>query len=264
MSRITQKGQGAPLSLVANGSVQTSTDANLATLVGTRYDLSDGREVMLVSVGATAISTAGVLLQDRAIVANHQSCTVATYTAPSANGNVPPSALVAIGATALVANEYQGGFAMVIAGPGIGSTLKIAANGSHVASATQASLTFEEAPSAALTTSSLLSLIPPHGANVVVMPTTPTGAVAGVSVSPIAAGIAANATSGTPSFGFVTTKGLCSVLSDATVASVGQSIAPSVTTAGSVTLASTGTLATIGYANATAISAQARSVFLNV
>ena len=62
MSRITQRGATGALSLQANGSFQTSTDGNLATLVGTRWDLSDGREVMFVSVGATAITNGSLAL----------------------------------------------------------------------------------------------------------------------------------------------------------------------------------------------------------
>ena len=72
MSRITQKGATSPLALVANGTFQTSTDASLATLVGTRFDTSDGRELMLVQAGSVAV-VPGKLYQDAALVANHQN-----------------------------------------------------------------------------------------------------------------------------------------------------------------------------------------------
>lgn len=262
MSTISQKGASGALSLQAGGSYPVSTDGNLVTLLGTRWDLSDGREVMLVSNGATAIQTAGLLCQDAAITPNHQNMTVVSFTAYSATGNIPASAVVTLGATAVAANQYQGGFAVINAGPGIGQTLRIASQ-SAATSASNATITFEDAPNTALTTSSKVSLIPPHGANVVVFPNTPTGAAVGVTLYPLAAGAVAGSTSGTYTIGFVTSKGLTSLLSDAAVASVGQSVSPSVTTVGGGTVGG-GTGAVIGYANQTAVSAEARTVFVNL
>jgi len=264
MSRITQKGQSAPLSLNTGGSFPVSDDKNLSTLVGTRYDLSDGREVIFVSVGATAIGTSGLLCQDAAIVANHQNTTVGTYTAYSASGNVPASVILTIGATALTKDQYQGGFAVVNAATGIGQTLRIASNSAGLASSTVATVTFEDAPNVALVASaSNIDLIPPHGANVVAFPIAATGAAVGVTLYPLTAGIAAGATTGTANFGFLTSKGLTASLSDAGVASAGQAIAPSVLVVGATRLAS-GTQAVVGYANQTAVSAEARSVFVNL
>lgn len=263
MSSITQKGATSPLSLQANGTFQQSTDANLATLVGSRYDLSDGREVVLVSVGSSAIASAGVLCQDAAIVPNHQNIAVTAFTAYSSNGNTPASAQVTLGATALTANQYSGGYALVNAGPGSGQTLRIASNASALSSGTGVTLTFEDAPNTALTTASKLCLLPPHGGNVIIFPTTATGAFAGVTLYALTAGISASATTGTPNFGFLVSKGVTSCFSDATVASVGQAITYSVGTAGDVTLAA-GTTATLGYANQTAVSAEARSIFIDV
>lgn len=262
MSQITNYGATGPLALQAGGSFQSSTDINLSTLAGTRWQLSDGREVMLVSVGAVAVSTAGQLVQDAAIVANHQNIAVTSFTAYSANGNVPASFIATLGSTALAANQYQGGFAIVNAGPGIGQTLRISSHPSALASSTLPSFVLEDAPNTALTTSSKICLIPPHGANVIVNPTTPTGAVVGVTLYPLAAGLSAGSV-GTPSFGFVATKGLVSSTSDAAIASVGNPIGASVTTAGTTTLAG-GSIATFGYANQSAVSAESRSVFINL
>ena len=61
MSQITARAANGPLALVANGSFQTSTDSALATLVGTRWDLSDGREVVLVSTSSATTTVAGDL-----------------------------------------------------------------------------------------------------------------------------------------------------------------------------------------------------------
>ena len=112
MSRITQRGATGPLSIVANGEFQTSTDSSLSTLVGTRWDLSDGREVTLVKNGAVALAP-GKLVQDAAIVANHQNLATTAYTPYSANGNVPASVTVTLGATAATANQYAGGYVIV-------------------------------------------------------------------------------------------------------------------------------------------------------
>jgi hypothetical protein len=264
MSQITQKSATGALALQANGVFQTSTDANLATLVGTRWDLSDGREVILVSTSSTGACTAGQLYQDAALVANHQNIAVTTVTAYSTNGNVPASVAVTLGATALTASQYQGGFAVINAGTGIGQTLRIASNPAALASATNVTITFEDGPNVALSTSdSKVSLIPAHGSNVIVSPTTPTNVTAGVGLNAIPAS----------SYGFLVSKGLVSSLSDAKIAGVGQPISPSVTTAGTTTAStsilstgSNGTLtsAVIGYAAIAAVSAEARTVFINV
>lgn len=273
MSFITEKGATGALALQASGTFQSSTDPNLATLVGARWDLSDGREVILVSNGATAIATAGLLCQDAAIVANHQGLVVTTVTAYSANGNVPASAAVTLGATQIFAGQYAGGLAVIDSGPGIGQTLRIASNPGAASSATNVTLVFEDGPNTALTTSSTICLLPPHGANIVVNPTTPTGAIVGATLYNLAAGQVAGGTTGTPTYAFLVTKGIVSLLSDATVATVGQAIGPSVGTVGASTLATTilatgsaGTVTTavIGYAAQTAVSAKARAVFLNV
>lgn len=254
MSFITEKGATGALSLQSGGTFQVSTDTNLASIVGTRYDLSDGREVILVSTSATSNCSAGQLVQDAALVANHQNLAVTTVTAYSANGNVPASAAVTIGATALTANQYQGGFALINAGTGKGQTLRIASNPVAVSSATNVTVVFEDGPNVALSTSdSKISLIPAHGASVIASPTTPTNVSCGIALYPIAAS----------SFGFVTSKGLTSAISDASIPPVGGAISPSVTTIGTITTSS-GSTAIIGSAAIAAISAEGRGVFVNL
>lgn len=259
MSQITQKGAYGPLALQANGSFQTSTSADLSTLVGTRYDLSDGREVILVSTGSTTTATAGQLYQDAALVSGHQNVSVTSVTAYSTNGNIPASLSIGTNATAATANQYAGGFVVVNAGTGKGQTLRIASN-SVFGATTTSTITLEDGPNVALSTSdSKVCLIPPHGANVIQMPTTPTGAVVGVALAPIAAG----------AYGFLTSKGLTSALSDASVPTIGMAISPSTTTAGAITAAiatnaGTNPTSVIGYASQTGVSAECRTVFLNV
>ena len=149
MSQITQRGATGPLALVANGSFQTSTDTALATLVGTRWDLSDGREVVLVSTGSTTTTVAGTLYQDAALVAGQQGMTVTAVQAYSANGNIPATVTVTNSTTAVTANQYQGGFLYVQSSTGIGQFLRIAGNSSATTTGAL-TVTLEDAPNVAL------------------------------------------------------------------------------------------------------------------
>lgn len=253
MSQITQKGATGPFGLTASGTFQQSTDASLVTLVGTRWDLSDGGEVILVSTGASTTTASGFLYQDPALVANHQGLTVTAVQAYSNNGNTPATVTVTLGATALTANQYQGGFLLVQSGTGIGQTLRITENPAALSSGTGVVITLEDAPNTALTTSSVVSLIPPHGANVIINPTTPSNVPAGIALYPISPA----------SYGFLKVKGLVGAVSDASIASVGNSIAASTTTAGTVTLF-VATKTYLGSAAITAVSAGAYPVILNI
>lgn len=256
MSRITQRGATGPLALVANGAFQTSTDASLATLVGTRWDLSDGREVMLVKASSATTVAAGKLYQDAAIVANHQNLAVTAYRAYSANGNVPARVTVTLGATAATANQYAGGYVVVNDNNGEGQTLRIA---SHPAadSAASLALTLEDAATVAITTASEVCLLPPHGKDIIINPTTPTGAVAGVGLYTIAAS----------SYGFLVTKGLVSGLAQGAI-TVGTPISPSASVAGALAqtpyAGNVVTGAVVGYANQAGVDTEYRCVYINV
>lgn len=249
MSRITQRGATGPLALVANGAFQTSTDASLATLVGTRWDLSDGREVTLVKNGGTALA-AGVLVQDAAVVPNHQNIAVTAYTAYSANGNVPAKVTVTLGATAATANQYAGGFLVVNDNNGEGHTLRIA---SHPAADASASLvvTLEEGPSVAITTASEVSLVGAHGKDVIIQPTTVTNAQVGVTLNTIAAS----------AYGFVVSRGLVSCLAQGAIG-VGLGISIG-SVEGSVAVAAA-TTARLGFAAQAGVDTEYRVVYVNI
>lgn len=253
MSSITQKGATGPLALTANGLFQTTTDANLVTLVGSRWDLSDGREVILAKAASGTTIANGKLYQDAAIVPNHQNLATTAVTAYSANGNVPATVTMTLGNTAATANQYRGGFLIVNDVNGEGQTLRIASHPAADASATL-KVTLEDAPNTALVAAtSEVSLLPAHGDNVIIYPTTPTGAAVGVALCPIAAS----------SYGFLTTKGLTSCLANGTIA-VGGNISPSPTVAGAVEITSITTfVAIIGYANQAGVDTEYRCVFLN-
>lgn len=217
MSRITQKGATGPLSLQANGAFQTSTDLSLNTLVGARWDLSDGREVVLVQNGGTAL-TSGKWIGGPNLVAAHQGCATTAFQAYSANGNTPATVTVTLGATAVTANQYAGGYMVVASGTGAGQTLKIA---SHPAAALSTSVvvTLEDGPNVALVgASSTVNLIlNPYGSTngtnfstfgvVLGLHTGFTGSIAGISLYPIPA-----STATVPSYGFLVVKGVTGAL----------------------------------------------------
>lgn len=257
MSRITQRGATGPLALQANGSFQSSTDASLETLVGSRWDLADGREVILVQAGSATTIAPGKLYQDAAIVADHQNLDVTAFQAYSANGNVPAKVTATLGATGVTANQYAGGFVVVNDVTGEGQTLRIA---SHPAADALGSLaiTLEDGPNTALDASSEICLIPQHGNGVIISPTSASNVCAGIALYPIAAS----------AYGFLVSKGLVSALADATAPAAGQAITPSVATAGAVGqvgyAANVITTGVIGNAVQAATSTEYRTVFINL
>lgn len=258
MSRLTQKGQGAPLDLIAAGVFSISTDPALVTLVGTRWDLADGGEVILVQQGTATATVAGFLYQDAALIANHQGLTVTAVQAFSVNGNVPATVTVTLGGTAATAGQYAGGYAVIKSGTGLGQTLKIANNPAQATTTGALVVTLEDASSVALDTTSKVSLVPAHGFNTILNPATPSNVPCGIALYAIPA-----STTAIPQFGFLKCKGIVGAVSDASVANVGNSVMPSTTTAGTVTLfIATG--ANLGSAAIQAVSAQATPILLNI
>lgn len=224
MSRITQKGQGAPIGIFA-----TTTDLSLGTMVGSRFDLSDGREVVLVQNAGTALGS-GVCVQGPAAQANAVGLSPATSGTTGYSASFPIAGTIggkviqiATGATAVLVNRFQGGYLNVVEGTGLGQTLKISSN--SAASTTSACvIALEDAFTVATSTDSRFTLtINPFGSHygtdfttdgVIISPaTTLTGQIVGVSLYPIAASTATVA-----QYGFIQTKGPASVLGSSTVA----------------------------------------------
>ncbi len=259
MSRITQKGQGGALAIVANGAFQTSTDASLETLVGTRWDLSDGREVMLVQAGSGTTIAPGKVYQNAANVGDHTNIAVTAFQAYSANGNVPAKVTVTLGATAVTANQYAGGFLSGSDGTGEGQICRIA---SHPAADASASLvvTLEEGPLTAFVGSaSEVSLTPATGNGVIITPTTTaTSAPVGLSIYAIAAS----------AYGFLLTKGIGNALADSTNPVIGNAISASLITSGAVGSVNYATNvltnSVIGTALVTGVSTEYRPVYMNL
>lgn len=257
MSRLTQKGQGAPFALFTTISeaVSPAPFSSSTTLAGERFDASDGREFVIVQNGTVAL-TAGKLIQSAPIVANHQNIAVAAYS--PASSTVPYTTVtVTLGATAATVNQYAGGFVVVNDNAGEGQTLKIASHPAADASANLV-LTLEDTAVTALTTASEVCLLPNPYVGVVINPTTATNTPIGVTVSAIAASVAST----TNVFGFIQTKGPVSALADQAIG-VGLGISPGTSVAGSVVVTAA-TLANIGRALQAGVDTEYRAVYIDL
>lgn len=271
MSRITQRSSVAPLQVFSQAtSLSTGTgyvDPGFLTYVGQKFDTSDGRELTLISNGATAL-VSGVLVQGSPIVANHQNLAVAVTTVTAAAGTFQIS--VTLGATKVTSNQYQGGFAIVNAGTGIGQTLRISSNAGAASSGAGVIITLEDAIQVTLDATSKVSLVANPYQDCVINPTTSTGVAVGVTFYPVAAATAITSSSagvissaGVQQYALVVSKGIVSCLSDATVAAAGLGIAPSTSTAGAVTVMAA-TLRAIGTVFTLGVSAESRPVYIDL
>lgn len=273
MSRITEKG--------ATGAVEvfnTSTDPSLGTLCGSKYDTADGREFVLVQNGGTALA-AGKLAQSVPNTANHIGLTTVSFTAYSANGDIPASVVVTAGGTGVLPNEYAGGFAITSTGTGLGQTLKIASNTGQTSTTGNFTVVFEnpegQSMTALVAASTTVSLFrnaygsanggtASTGAvnvstnGVIISPTTITGVVLGASVYPIAA-----STSTVPSYGLLQTHGLAAILNHGGT-TIGLNVGASTNTAGAVDTYAAATNTLVGNAVQAGVDTDYNLVFLTL
>ncbi len=252
----------------------TTTDLSLGTMVGARFDLADGREVVLVQNAGTALGS-GVAVQGPAAQANAVGLSPATTGTTGYTAAAPIAAAIggkviqiASGATAILVNRFMGGYLNVVEGTGLGQTLKIASN--TAASTTSACvITLEDAFTVATSTDSRYTLtLNPYGGRfgtdfttdgVIISPaTTLTGTIVGVSLYPIAASTAAVA-----QYGFIQTKGPASVLGSSTVA-LGIDVGLPSGTAGAVLAYAVATGPRIGTAMVATASAKYNLVNLDL
>ena len=271
MSRISQRPAVAAIEMfkqLTSGTTGTGNyDAGAATYVGQKFDTSDGRELTLIANSSVAL-TSGVLVQGTPITANHQNLAVAVTTVPATAGTFTVSAT--LGATVLNQNQYQGGFLVVNAGTGIGQTLRIASNPGAAASAA-VTITLEDPIQVTLDATSKVCLITNPNVGIVINPTTPTATPIGVSFYPVAASTlptfngstGVQTAAGTIQYALVVNKGATSCLSDVSIAAIGLAVSPSTTTAGCVTVAAA-TTARVGRALQAGVSAEARTVFIDL
>ena len=200
--------KSSPFSLFGiNGGV-TSNDLSLSTMVGQRFNSEDYREFVLVQNGGVALVAGNLIQGPASIGANHTGLAVVSNAAIGAT-----QITVTLGGTAVTANQYAGGFAVISAGTGLGQTLRIQSHPAQSTTSGNVVLTLEDPLSVAITSSTSkvsLTLNPygsPNGTNVgthgvVISPTTATGPSIGVTVTPIPASSAT-----VPSYGFIPSSG---------------------------------------------------------
>lgn len=288
MSRITQKAAVAPLDPFrnistgvpnqayaadpANNPITTAgtgfADPGFDSLVGQKFDTSDGRELALVQNGATAL-VAGVLVQSEAEVTAHQKLAMTVPAAYPATAGLF-QILVTNGSTVLNANKFAGGYVIVASSVGIGQMLKIS---SHQAAANAATfvVTLEDPIQTTLTAASKISLLQNPYANVIITPaTTATGGCVGATLYNIAASTAptfdgtsgALTVVGVAQYGLIVTHGPASILVDNSVTNVGYPLGVSKVTAGTVGIATLTSTPQIGTAMQTLTSANNGLVYL--
>lgn len=221
--------------------------ATPANVVGAYVETADGRGYRYAKVGATS-TVAGKLYQSSAQDTTNQNPSGGLAVAAAAIG---ATSVTLTGSLTLAANLLAGGYMSVAVTPGQGYTYRVQGN-TAVTSAANCVVTLADPIVVALTTSSKVTFSThPYGA-VIVNPTTATGAPVGVANS-----IITNA-----QYGWLQTRGVCSVLTDSGT-TVGLGIAPSAATAGAVKTAAT-TLNTIGYGIQTLVTTEYDLVFLTI
>lgn len=256
MSYFSQRGATGPIPFAG-----TSTDASLATLTGSKFDTTDGREFALVQNAGTAL-VQGKLVQGPAQITNHSNLTTST----AAVGD--KTITVTSGGTLITANQYAGGYLITNAGTGIGQTLRIASHPSATSSGT-CLITLEDPIQVATSVSDTKSCLRLNSygssngtdvrtSGVIVCPTTLTGQVIGASVYPIAA-----SSSTVPTYGLIQTKGPAAVINDANTG-IGVDVMPSSNTAGSVMTYVVATSSRVGSSVQAGVTTEARIVNLQL
>lgn len=256
------------------GTGLSASDFADTAITGSKWATEDGRILTLVSNAATAL-VSGVLVQNPAEVTAFEKMSIPAVVANTAG--LPPVAgnigsyqiIITNGGTVLNANQFQGGYAVVAAGLGIGQTLKIA---SHPGSAASVAftITLEDPIQVTLDATSKISMIANPFQSVVISPASETGIPVGATLYPVAAAVLPTfdatlgtlVTTGTPQYFFVVSHGPAAILVDATVTNVGYPIGRSATVAGAVGVATLTTVGQIGLSMQTLTSAQAGMVYL--
>jgi hypothetical protein len=219
--------------LVAQGDL-TSNTATAQTTVGERIVSADGRAYVYARAGAVAL-VPGTLLQSAAEITDHQNVVPTATFSPPTNPTIPSTVTVTLGATAVTANYYAGGYMIVTETPGQGYQYLILSHPAADASAT-CTFTLADPIQVAVTTSSHIDLVPNPYAGVIINPTTATSAPVGAAIYPITALY----------YGWIQVAGPTTLLADGTV-TVGTAVVASNGTAGAVE-ALTGVQAPVGLA----------------
>lgn len=217
-------------------------DLSYDSLCGVRFNLNDGRQVVLVRNAATAIGS-GLLVQAPAETTafNDLAITVPTAT-PATAGTY--NILVTNGATVLNQNRFQLGYAIISAGTGIGQTLQIASHGGG-SNAGTFTLVLNDPIQVTLDATSKVTLVPNPYINVIVGATGLTGCAVGATAYAVSASTAntwngttgLQTATGIPVYAFLGCHGIWGIRADGTsTPAVGLPASASTTTAGDITV----------------------------
>lgn len=177
---------------------------------------------------------AGKLLQTRVAEANHRDRSVSSAVSAGAS-----TITVNLGTPAAAENEYSEGYLHINAVAGNGQLFRIKSHPAHPADTTaDVVFTLYDKVKTALTGSSKADLIHSSYHNLIVAPAAETGAVSGVTVIDMTAS----------NYGWIQTSGPCSILHDASVASIvlGETVVRSNAVAGAVRPAPSDVLHSVG------------------
>lgn len=251
-----------------------------ATMIGQKFDTSDGRELTMVANGGAALA-AGVLVQAPAQNTTAHKLAITVPTAYPATAGLF-QIYVTNSSTVLSANQYQGGYAHISAGTGIGQVFKIASHGPGT-NAGAFVLNLEDPMQTTLDATSKVSLnYNPFGgisasaagavsSGVVYSPTTQSAGIVGVSLYGIGASTAPtyNTTTGKLTangviqYGLIVTHGPATCLVD-TVTLVGNAVGHSTAVSGAVAAATLTASAQIGFALQTLTSAENGLIYVQL
>lgn len=250
------------MALQANGTFQqqsqtqtvyagTATDTSLSTLLGTRWDLNDGREVKLILAGASNLAS-GKVMTAPAVIANHQNLTVTAVRAYSVTTGLPATVTVTLGGTAATVNEYAGGYAVVTSGTGLGQTLQIASHPAQTSTTGALVVTLADAPNTALDTSSKISLVFQPCNGVIISDHTTLQQPVGVTLYPVTA----------VNYAYIVSKGIVSCLNDGGI-TTGSAVSTSNGVDGAV---ENGVIAQgfVGFGITTGTDTQYQPIFVNL
>lgn len=196
--------------------------------LGAKFVDQNGNAYRYCLVGGTAL-VPGKLYQAPAEITNHQNLT------PAAAAIGATSVTVTLGATAVTANQYSGGYLVITVTPGQGYRYLISSHPAASGGATCV-LTLADPIQVALTTSSRCDMVLNPYSSVIVNPTTASSTIVGAAIYPAAAS----------TYAWVQTGGIAVLLADGALA-VGTNVAASNAVAGAVE-AATGVQALVGIA----------------
>lgn len=212
---------------------------------------SDGRQYAFGANGSASVALSpGKLAQGAVSTANHINRTGATQVA----GDL--STTFAVGATAVTADQYRGGYLYVNAGTGAGQALLIRGNTKANSSGSPTIYLKDGFLTATAVADSKFSLHPhPYSAALIA------SQAASTSVVPVGV---PNVSIPASNYGFFQVSGACSVLANGTPA-IGSGLIASATTDGAVDVEGAATVTPrVGYALVTAVSTEYRLAYLTL